>query len=65
MSSGSDDDLNMMSPSFNPMKALYAKNVKMLSTTAQPQDNISKFEMTPSGEVIIKPERPRVCFNRM
>jgi len=60
MSSSSDDELNMLSPLFNPIKALYNKNVKMPSATAQPLDNISKFEMTPSGEVTIKPEKPRV-----
>ncbi|XP_022170041.1 small nuclear ribonucleoprotein Sm D-like protein [Myzus persicae] len=59
MSSSTDEELDMLSPSFNPIKALYAKNVKVPSTTAQPLDNISKFELAPSGEVMIKPERPR------
>lgn len=60
MSSSSDDELNMLSPSFNPIKALYAKNIKMPSTSAQQRDNISKFELTPSGELLIKPDRERV-----
>uniref|UniRef100_A0A2S2QD85 U7 snRNA-associated Sm-like protein LSm11 n=1 Tax=Sipha flava TaxID=143950 RepID=A0A2S2QD85_9HEMI len=59
MSSSSNDELDMTSPSFNPTKALYSKNVKMLSDTAQPLDNISKFELTASGEVKIKAEKPR------
>lgn len=62
MSSSSDDELDMTSPSFNPTKALFAKNVKMLSNTAQTLDNISKFELTASGEVKIKPERSRVII---
>jgi len=33
------------------------------NTTAQPLDNISKFELAPTGEVVIKPERPRVILN--
>lgn len=63
MSSSTDEELDMLSPSFNPIKALYAKNVQVPSTTAQPLDNISKFELAPSGEVLIKPERPRVILN--
>jgi len=63
MSSGTDEELDMLSPSFNPIKALYSKNVQVPSTTAQPLDNISKFELAPSGEVIIKPDRPRVILN--
>lgn len=63
MSSSTDEELDMLSPSFNPIKALYAKNVPVPSTTAQPLDNISKFELAPSGEVLIKPERPRVIIN--
>jgi hypothetical protein len=62
MSSSSNDELDMTSPSFNPTKALYSKNVKMLSDTAQPLDNISKFELTASGEVKIKAEKPRVII---
>ncbi|XP_026809667.1 U7 snRNA-associated Sm-like protein LSm11 [Rhopalosiphum maidis] len=59
MSSSTDEELDMLSPSFNPIKALYANDVKVPSTTAQPLDNISKFELAPSGEVLIKPDRLR------
>lgn len=62
MSSRDDDELDMLSPSFNPVKALYNKNVKLPSATAQPLDNITKFELTPSGEVTIKPVKPRVIL---
>lgn len=64
MSSDSDnDELDMLSSSFNPIKALYAQNVKMPSSTARPLDNISKFELTPSGEVTIKSDKARVIIN--
>lgn len=63
-SSSDDDELDMLSPSFNPIKALYSKNVKVPSKSSQPLDNISKFELTPSGEVTIKPDRPRVILYR-
>ncbi|XP_050536309.1 U7 snRNA-associated Sm-like protein LSm11 [Daktulosphaira vitifoliae] len=60
MSSGSDDaELDMLSPLFNPIKALYSSEVKVPSTIAPIYDNISKFELTPTGEVHIKPQRPR------
>lgn len=63
MSSNDDKELDLTSSSFNPIKALYASNVNMPSTSAQPLDNISKFELTPSGEVLIKPQRLRVILN--
>ncbi|XP_050437595.1 U7 snRNA-associated Sm-like protein LSm11 [Adelges cooleyi] len=58
-SSNDDDELDMLSPAFNPIKALYASNVKTPSASAQALDNLSKFELTPSGEVEIKPQRSR------
>ncbi|VVC24180.1 LSM domain, eukaryotic/archaea-type,LSM domain [Cinara cedri] len=57
-SSSCNDELDMLSESFNPIKALYSKNVKLPSKNAQPLDNISRFELTPSGEVTIKSIRP-------
>lgn len=62
MSSSSDSELDMLSTLFNPIKALYTDNVKTPVDTALPLDNISKFEMTPSGEIIVKPEKSRVIL---
>lgn len=61
-SSSSDSELDMCSPLFDPAKALYAKNIKLPSETAQRLDNISKFEINSTGEVVIKPERARVMY---
>lgn len=65
MASNGDEELDLTSSSFDPIKALYAKNVKMPSTSAQPLDNISRFELTPSGKVLIKPQRMKVILNYM
>lgn len=64
-SSNSDEELDMRSPLFNPTKALYAKNIKILNNAAQPLDNITKFEMTDSGEITIKPNRPKVIVIKL
>lgn len=59
-SSSSDVELDMLSSTFNPIKALYTENVKTPVGNAPPLDNISKFEMTPAGEIVIKAEKSRV-----
>lgn len=60
MSSNSDDELNVLSPLFNPTKALYSKNVKLPDVSAPQLDNITKFELTDDGEIRIKPAKLRV-----
>jgi len=64
MSSSDDDELDPLSASFNPIKALYSDNVKLPDVAAPVLDNISRFELTPDEQVVIKPHRPRVIENR-
>lgn len=61
--SNSDDELNVLSPLFNPAKALYSKNVKLPNVSAPQLDNITKFELTDDGEITIKADKPRVILN--
>lgn len=63
MSSSDSDELDVLSASFNPIKALYSDNVKLPDVAASALDNISRFELTPEEQVVIKPLRPRVIEN--
>lgn len=60
--SSSNDELDMLSESFNPIKAIYAENVQVPCTNAKPMDNLSRFGLTPSGELIIKREKSQVII---
>lgn len=63
-SSSCNDGLDVLSESFDPIRALYSDNVKMPCSNAQPLDNISKFELTATGEVTIKRDKPKVIIWR-
>lgn len=66
MASGSEEDLgafDLISPKFDPLKALYSKNVRLPYPTAPVLDNIHKYRSALNHRA--KKQSAKVCCSML